>query len=174
MWKNVVILLVVSIYFSSCKNDSKFLNQVKNNEIEYVAEVIPKFHLKVETDTLLSNNFRVKIKYNSLNKRVLKITETPFIINKSFYREFESVLEVFDGNEIIFNKKLTKDDFQGPSNNKFWEKAILQFVEIDQLATQQNEKVVLAFLFFNPETQNKKLYNLYIDKKGNPETKLVV
>ncbi len=174
MLKNVIILLLASIYFSSCKSDTKFLSPIKNNEIEYVAEVIPSFHLKVETDTILSNDFRVKIKYHSLNKKVLKITETPYKINKSFYREFESILEVFNENEVIFNKKLTKHDFQSSSNNKFWRKAILQSVEINEIATQQNEKAVIKFLFFNPQTQNKKLYNLYIDRKGNSEIKFIL
>lgn len=168
MWKKVFILVVASIYLSSCKNDTKFFTHNENYPIEYIAEVIPPFYLKVESDTILSNGLRVKIAYNAIkNKTVLKINqENPFKIKKTIYREFETKIQVFNGKEIIFDERITKDYFETNFKNKFWEKAILQSVEIDQIAIQKTKKIVLSFLFYNPQSSNKKSYNLYIDKKG--------
>lgn len=164
----VIILLIAIIQLSNCKNDTKFLTHSENYQTEYIAEVIPAFYLKVETDTLFSNGLRVKISYKPINnKTILKINqENPFKIKKAFYREFESNIQVFNGKEILFDKRITKGHFETSIEAKFWEKAIIQCVEVNQLATQKNKKVVLNFLFFNPQISKKKSYNLYIDKKG--------
>jgi hypothetical protein len=121
MWGKLILILFISIYFSSCKNDAKFLTPHKNDKIEYVAEIIPKYYLEVQTDTILSNDFRVQIKYNSLNKKVLKITEeNPFKISKTYYAEFESNIQVFNGIQVVFDKKISKEDFEEDSDNEFW------------------------------------------------------
>ena len=175
MWEKLILILFAFVYFSSCKNDAKFLNPTKNdNTIEYVAEIIPKYYLEVQTDTILSNDFRVQIKYKSLNKNVLKITEkTPFKISKTYYREFESNLQVFNGTQVVLDKKISKEDFEEDLDKQFWGKAILQFVELDQIKSQKTEKIVVKFHFFNPQISKNKLYNLFVDRKGNLEIELV-
>lgn len=177
MWKNILTLFLIAVvvYLSAYRNDAGFtktkllaLNKEYNSG--YTAEVIPQTHITVETDTILSNNFRVKIKYNSINKNILKINKNEYSrFNKILYREFVSALEVSVKGRIIFDQEITKHYFNPDIDNRFWRNAILQFVEIDQLATQLKEIVVIKFSFVNPVIDKIEFYSLLIDENGQAE-----
>lgn len=177
MWKSIFILffVVVVVCMSVCRNDAGFSESrllALNNEYgsNYTAEVIPQMHLTVETDTILSNNFRVKIKYNSINKNILKISKKEYSwLKKTLYREFVSALEVSVKDRVIFDQEITKHYFNPDTNDKFWRNAILQFVEIDQMATQLKEIVAIKFSFVNPVINKSEFYSLLIDENGQVE-----
>lgn len=73
-----LFLIVGLVYLSTYRNDAGFSkpeNFALDNEFinDYTAGVVPRKHILIETDTILSNDFRVKIKYNSVNKNILKM-----------------------------------------------------------------------------------------------------
>ena len=174
MWKSIVTLfLIVSlVYLSTYRNDAGFSkpeNFALDNKYtnDYTAEVVPRMHITIETDTILTNDFRVKIKYNSINKNILKISKNEYPrFRKTLFREFISALEVSVKDRIIFDQEITKHYFNPDTNDKFWRNAILQFVEIDQLATQLKESVVIKFSFVNPIINKSGFYSLLIDENG--------
>jgi len=174
MWKSIftLFLVVVVVYLSTCRNDAGFSEPkllALDNEYssDYTAEVIPRIHITVETDTILSNNFRVKIKYNSTDKNILKISKKEYSrFGKTLYREFISTLEISVKDRIIFDQEITRHYFNTDTDDKFWRNAILQYVEIDQLATQLNESVVIKFSFVNPVIDKSRFYSLLIDENG--------
>jgi len=160
---------------STCRNDAGFSeprlfalnNEYYNNN---TVEVIPRMHITIETDTILSNDFRVKIKYNSINKNILKISKNEYSrFEKTLYREFASALKVSVKDRIIFDQEITKHYFNPDTDDKFWKNAILQFVEIDQMATQLKEIIVVKFSFVNPVINKSEFYSLLIDENGQVE-----
>ncbi len=176
MWKSIftLFLIVVLVYLSTYRNDAGFSEQenfaLSNEYTADYTEVIPQMHITVETDTILSNNFRVKIKYNSINRNILKISENEYPrFRKTLFREFVSALEVSVKDRIIFDQEITRHYFNSDNNNKFWKNAILQFVEIDQMATQLKESLVIKFSFVNPVINKSGFYSLLIDENGQVE-----
>ncbi|UOB19385.1 hypothetical protein [Abyssalbus ytuae] len=169
MWKEVFFLLLVTVLLSNCRNREKFLSfRSDTAHHEHTpAENIPSIYIEVKTDTILSNGFRVKTIYNSTNRTILKIIEEqPSQLKKVLYKEFVSFLEVAKDDEIIFEKNISKEFFNPPANDSFWKKAVLQFVEIDQLSSERFNNVVVKYSFTNVESKENRFYSLLIDEQG--------
>ena len=111
--------------------DSK-LSNVFFERITY----IPEQYTETITDTILSSELRVNIKYYSLLNKAVIFEHT--ILNqivREHYRQFESQITVFKKDKLLFSTILNTSDFIETDNSTFWNNAILQFVWLNEEET---------------------------------------
>ncbi|MDG3582969.1 MULTISPECIES: hypothetical protein [Galbibacter] len=126
---------------------------------------IPEGYAEVVTDTILSNNFVVKVKYHSTDDKVYKIENNPNRIESTAYKEFHSDVSVYFKDRLVLNKRIEKTLFVQPENN-FWDKCIMQSISIDETASLTND-VVFNISFFNPSQEAYLDYKLVVNRSGS-------
>jgi hypothetical protein len=178
----LLILLTGTMIFSSCdrrttKRDAlkasvaKFKSNIKS---PHVAEYFPKSYAEVQTDTILSNGYRVSIKnFTNMNKLValpksVKINET------TQFRQIDSEITVYKNDKLIF-KNVFSNVFSEHFNK---EKISLQDylnngISIDEMASLSQNKVVLITANTIPKNNQGTYYKLSIDEQGNSNIKKI-
>ena len=134
---------------------------------------IPKSYITSVTDTIISSGERIIIKYYSVDNQSIT-TKTKSFNTKTatkHYREFESEIQVFGNNKLLFKDHLSKADFKASSNLKFWDNAILQYVWLDELESSTNN-ISLNCSFLEPKTKAYKTYKIYFNNQGKRAIKL--
>ena len=128
---------------------------------------IPELYITSVTDTILSSGERVKVKYYSLDNQstTTQSKNSNKHIITTHYREFESEIQVFSNNKLLFKDRLNKTDFIEFSNLKFWNNAILQYVWLDDLESSTNN-ISLNCSFLEPGTNAYKSYKVYFNNQG--------
>lgn len=139
-----------------------FSEQIKFTPTEYT-EII--------TDTLLSNNFKVNIKYFSSEKdSVIKIYKSDEAIITHHYKDFEAKLTVAKNNTTIIDGVINKSLFSKLEASSFWNNAIMQFIWVDYAKTTNNT-VNLNVSFCDPKQNNCKDYTVIIHENGSVNIK---
>ena len=133
----------------------------------------PKSNIAIVTDTIISSGEHIKIKYYSLeNQSVIgKNNSSDKQVITTHYREFESEIQVFKNNKLLFDDILNKFDFMGSKNPNFWNKAILQYVWLDDLKSTTN-RISINCSFLEPITKTYKTYKVYFNNQGKRVIKL--
>lgn len=128
---------------------------------------VPNAKVEIVTDTILSNGFQVKIKYNSLEQSsVLETTKTQNnTITKTHHKDFEAKLNILKNGIIINQSIINKNIFQDFESASFWKRAIMQYVWIDYEAST-NHILYLNTSFNIPNTETYKDFILKIDEYG--------
>ncbi|NMH89493.1 DUF4738 domain-containing protein [Flavivirga algicola] len=175
MNKLVVFTLISIITLASCDGrDRKYKSTVEvlkenkllkvfSQEIKYV----PDTYVEIKTDTILSNGFEVKVNYHSLeNDFVIETLKSERdSIKKIHYKNFEAQLLVLKNNTIINKSLINKALFYEYENTQFWTHAIMQFLWIDDDASNE-EMLYLNTSFCIPNTEECKDFTLKINDKG--------
>ncbi|AUP77211.1 hypothetical protein [Flavivirga eckloniae] len=174
MKKLAVLMFLSIITLISCDGrDRKYKTNtevLKENKLlksfKEAIKFVPETYTEIKSDTILSNGFKIKINYYSVeNDFVLetKKSKNDSLI-KIHHKNFEAQLLVFKNNTIInqslINKKLFYND-----DITFWQNAIMQFVWIDHEASNKNE-LYLNTSFCIPSTEECKDFVLKINKQG--------
>lgn len=135
---------------------------------------IPERYTETITDTILSSGLRVNIKYYSLLNKTVTFgpTTTQNQIVKEHYRQFESQITVFKKDKILFSKTLNTSDFIETDNSTFWSNAILQFVWLDEFASNE-EQIQIYCSFLVPNTKAYKSYKVYFNLIGERKIELI-
>ncbi|KJD32823.1 hypothetical protein PK35_07520 [Tamlana nanhaiensis] len=132
----------------------------------------PKQPVTIKTDTILSNCFKVKINYKSVeNDPVIieKLTKND-TLNKIIYKNFEAHIQVSKTNELTHQFLLNKSVFNNLENNDFIQKAIMQYVWIDFEAS--TDKILyLNTAFHIPETELYKDFVISVYDNGTIQIK---
>lgn len=177
---NLLILLLTTIVFISCdgrdrkyKSNAEVLheNNLLNSFSEKI-EFIPKHHVQIVTDTILSNGFQVKLKYNSIeNNAIVKLKKIKKdTVSQIHYKNFEAKLQVIKSGKIITENVIDKTFFSQYETNAFWKNAIMQYVWIDYTASTDHA-IYLNTSFNIPETNIYKDFIIEIDKYGSIQIK---
>ncbi|WP_299126102.1 hypothetical protein [uncultured Winogradskyella sp.] len=175
--KNLLgLLLILVTAFTSCEgrktHDQSLAESIeefnkKNTLIEKVSYK-PEMYTEVATDTILSNGFKVNVKYFSdMNNQILDEVIQEGIIYKRNYREFIAQINISKNGKEIFNgiidknfiktqKDLTPDfiDFTIMSN------VLINFESVD------HKNLNLEIWFKKIKTDIHKIYTLKFDKTG--------
>ena len=176
------IAILIIICFSSCDGKHRTL-QTHKEKLEksnlsksfFKKEVfIPESNITSVTDTILSSGERVKVKYYSLANQsiITKSNNSNKQVITTHYHEFESEIQVYNNNKLLFKDQLSKADFIEANNHNFWNKAILQYVWLDDLESTANN-ISLNCSFLEPETNGFRAYKVYFNNKGKREIKLI-
>lgn len=125
---------------------------------------IPEGLVEIKVDTVMSNDFRVQIHNQTSSERIHYLESKPNKLVKKIYKGFESDLMVYYQSSLVFEKHLDKHFFRQGDDSPFWDKAILQSMEVDQL--NSIEKPLISIRFYNPELNAFKAYQISVDKLG--------
>lgn len=131
---------------------------------------IPEGYAEVETDTTLSNGFRVVIKLQSkMDSSVLVETKKDSSINKTYYRDFVGTISVFRNDTLLLSKEISKLSVleQNKSTNDFLKKLILSDVWVNYCAFDNKEYACINMAYCKPESLDSCLYfELSVDTTG--------
>jgi len=161
-----ILVLVFAIAIVSCdgrdrvykKNQDVFKLDDKTNseKITY----IPEAYTETKTDTIISTDFNIHIKYFSLMNSSVELSKN------ELHRNFESQIIVYKKEKLIFNEMITKSDFINSNELQFWDNAIMQYVWLDEEQSNHSQ-VVINYSFLLPKTNTFQSFTLLIDQKGN-------
>ncbi|GAA4944421.1 hypothetical protein GCM10023314_16790 [Algibacter agarivorans] len=180
MNKLLILILASTIALTSCdgrdrvyKTNAEVLHESHLlNAFSQQIKFVPERSIKIETDTILSNGFQVKIKYHSVeNNSILKTVKTKNdTITKVHYKNFEAKLEVLKNGKTINKSSISKVLFNEFENTSFWTNAIMQYIWIDHEASTKN-KLYLNTSFHIPNTESYKDFILKMDEYGSIQIK---
>ncbi|WP_326283541.1 hypothetical protein [Tamlana sp. 2201CG12-4] len=167
-------LLLVVVTFMAC--DGRYRKFKTSAEILKASDLlnsfskqinfIPEQPVKIETDTVLSNGFQVKLNYYSKADFIdTNVSQAKNSLVQTQYSNFEAKVEILKNNVTINRSIINKFFFKGFDLSWFMEKSVLQYVWIDY-ETSTNKKVQLNTSFKIPETENYLDFSISIDDKG--------
>ncbi len=174
--KLLVLIFVSTVSLISCDGrDRKYKTNAEvlqeNNLLNKFSKQIkftPNNPVTIDTDTILSNGFNVKINYRSIeNNAFYEVSkkEKDSII-KMNYKNFEADIIVFKDDTPINQTTINKLLFAEFESVSFWNRAIMQYVWVDQ--NKSNDDVLYLNTSFNiPETETYKDFIVTIDKNGS-------
>ncbi len=176
MNKLYVLILIIFIAFLSCDGRDRVFKTneeilIENKLLDSFSESIkyfPETYSEVETDTILNNGFKVKIKtYTDMNSSVL-IEFTQDTINyKRFYREFLSNIIVRYNNDKVFEEKINVDFLAKNSiESKDFLNGKVILKNIRMLNQMESDNVVIDIWCWKIDTEIFLPLQLIIDKKG--------
>ena len=176
MNKLAFLVFIISMAFLSC--DGRYRAHLSNAEVLKENKLLssfseklkftPKQSINIETDTILSNNFQVKLKYYSLETNsIVKTykTKNGSLINHTF-KNFEAQIQILNKNNIISQNLIDKHLFYQFETISYWENAIMQHPWIDYNNSKKNS-VSIIVSFNIPNTINYKDFSLTINENGN-------
>ncbi len=177
MNKLLVLLFIFVVTLFSCDGrDRKHKTNVdvlkENNLLDAFSEKIkytPKAYAEVLTDTILSNGYTIKIKtFSDMSHSFLDEFKVNAITHKHYFRKIISEVFIEKDNTIIFNTTIDNTFFKtnSISNTINFEDYILNPIEVDQLQSIDNNKVILVASMRVPKTVNTAVYNIIIDENG--------
>lgn len=143
----------------SFTKDFPILREVNLQEIE-----IPEGLVDIEVDTVLTNDFRINIHNKTTDQRIYHIENKDNRVVKNIYKGFEADVKIFYKRQLVFDQDLSKSFFKQQQEPLFWDKAILQTVEVDELKSM--DQPLLCVRFYNPELDTFKAYEIRVDSKG--------
>ncbi|MFV0541117.1 MAG: DUF4738 domain-containing protein [Aestuariibaculum sp.] len=175
-----IFLLCISISFISCDGRARKYKDNReilkgNNLLRSFSEEItftPKSYTEINTDTILSSGFRVKIKYYSLEHDyiVKSVKLKTNSITKHYYKNFEAKLDILKDNTLVVSQNITKHHFLQFVPKNFRDKAIMQSLWINEENTTPNS-IYLNTCLLVPETGVFKDFSIIIHHNGQIEIK---
>ncbi len=179
MNKLLILFILIIVTLTSCDGrgrkhktnedvlkENKLLDSFTEN-IKY----IPETYTEVETDTILSNGFRVKIKtYTEMEDNVFNEFTIDTIKYKFYYRNYTGKLDVFYNDRSILKETINKSYLNKNKDKAFWDDAIMAGIYLDEHNSTKKE-VFISVLYCIPESEICKEFNIIIDKEGNTTLK---
>ncbi len=177
----ILIVCIIAIGFSSCSGRttkseslkeaiSKFKDTITPIEI---VEYFPKTYSEVQTDTILSNGFCIKVKtYSDMRHTVSHTTKSDaFTIKMDIYRKWISDIEVKKDGIVVFAE--TINDAFLSKHMQISTADIASAVSLGTLYNQDefqdDDNVVLLTGLSFPRENKKRWFSITIDGKGNFE-----
>lgn len=177
-----LILLAGVVIFSSCdgrttkydalkKSVEKFKNDTKLTDF---TNYFPKIYAEVETDTILSNGYRVKIKNFTNMKRLVEVSQYANGSETQYLRQIDSEITVYKDDKLIFKDVFSNAFTEHHNNQKIDVKSYLNNgISIDEMASLHKNKVVLITANTVPQNNQDAYYKLSIDEYGNSKIKKI-
>lgn len=172
----LLVLFIGVVAFSSCdgrqtkqealkQSVTKFKNSIKTTQI---IEYFPSEYAEVQTDTMLSNGYRVKIKnFTSMTASVLEKATSKNSNYKHYFRQIESEIIVYKNDKLIFSALMDEDFFSRYiSNNITFDAYLNSGITINELKSLEENKLVLESSFRKPKSTISSSYLIIIDEKG--------
>jgi len=182
MKKSIFLILLIAIAFFSCDRRGSAREQLQHSISEFnkkhtnleVVMYYPETYTEVQTDSIISNTFKVSIKnYAKMDSQILMSSETEG--NKSkikYHRVFESEINIALASKSILKTKINAEDFKDASHPEFWNNATLEHVWVNQ-EMSSTEEVNLGISFMNPKSKAYKLYELVVTTEGKQHLNLI-
>lgn len=174
------IIAIISIVFMSCdgrksknvalkESIKEFRPKESNSEL---VTYYPKEYTEVVTDTILSNQVKVRIRNYSLNNEAILISDESSPTKIKYHRVFESDVLITAPSRELFKTHISAIQFASINPDEFWDNATLQHVWLnEELSTI--EDIQLEMSFINPNNESYKLFRMTVDKVGKQQIALI-
>ena len=182
MKKSILLILLLALAFISCDRRGSARENLENSISEFskkhtsldVVTYYPEAYTEVQTDSLISNTFKVSIKnYTKMDSQILLSSETDEHKTKTnYHRVFESEINITLASKNILNTTITAEDFKNSSQSEFWNSATLEHVWVNQ-ETSNTKELNLGISIINPNSKAYKLYELVVDIEGKQNLYLI-
>ncbi|WP_323788824.1 hypothetical protein [Psychroserpens sp.] len=182
MKRSILIIVLVAIAIFSCDRRESARENLQNSISEFnkkqtnleVVTYFPEAYTEIQTDSLISNTFKVSIKnYAVMDSQILVSSEADDKKTKlNYHRVFESEIRIDLASKNIFDAKINAEAFKSASSSEFWDNATLEHVWVNQEASNTSE-VNLGLSFINPNSNAYKLYELVVDTNGTQYINLI-
>ncbi|WP_217639604.1 DUF4738 domain-containing protein [Algibacter pectinivorans] len=174
----LLILPVIVVLFSCDGRDRIYKPNVqvlkKHNLLESFTKqtkFVPEQKIQIETDTILSNGFEIKIQYHSVeNNELSKTIVNTKTKSPTRYKNFEANLHVLKNGLTLNKSVINKELFSNSENSTFLNQAIMQFVWIDYQASTPSQ-LILNTSFNIPGTDSYRDFVILIDELGRLKLK---
>lgn len=178
--KNLLLLTVIILSILSCNGNKTKSDTLKasvekfKDSLETLEEIkyFPENYSETETDTLLSNGFRVKVKtYTDMKHSVLNTFKQDSIVYKHYYRELISQVVIKKDNnkvnELFIDKDFIKNnDTSFEFNKEFYKSASYYSIWLSELNSTISNEVFLIVSVCKPESDDCLMFKITIDEKG--------
>jgi len=166
--------------FASCDGKHRVLDthddKLKRSELSetfFKRDVyVPAKYTASITDTILSSGLKIRVKYYAVSDKLVKIKNNNNSNSNTHYRQFESQIQVFKNDKLSFDDILNTSDFADQQNPVFWEKAILQYVWLDDSNSTENN-IQINCSFSVPKTNEYRSYTVYFNSLGDRNIELI-
>ncbi len=177
MNKLLVLTLILATIFFNCNGIKTKQDVLQASVLKYkdslgnieITTYFPKEYHEVETDTLLSNGFRIKIKnFTDMEHEVLHLSKQDSIIYKHYYRHVISEIDVYKNSSKIFSKTIDKPFLlkHNEALKDYLNTANLSNVWLNENHALSKEKISIYIMFGKPETDDYFLNEMVIDSNG--------
>lgn len=179
--KNLLLLTFIILSILSC-NGNKTKSDTLKASVEKFKDSLgtlenityfPETYSETETDTILSNGFRVKIKtFTDMKHSVLNTFKQDSIVYKHYYRELASQIVIkknyAKATEFFIDKDFIKrNDTSFEFNKEFYETATYHSIWISEFNSTISNKVFLIVSVCKPESDDCLMFKITIDEKGD-------
>ena len=146
---------------------------LKNTPLE-IATYNPEAYVEIVTDTIISNNIKVRVKNYSLSDEQIFVSDaTDGTSKKAIYqRVFESEISISIASKDILSTHISAKQFKTLDPDPFWDTATLQHAWVNQELSTIND-IKLDISFINPKNDAYKLYRMSIDAYGQQTLNLI-
>lgn len=161
MMKLICIIITVCAFISCDGRERAYMTNEallkENNLFEYFSEKLsfyPEYPVSINTDTILSNGFQIKLNYQVLeNDTVIQSKKNKQnTTHRYYYKNTESQLHVLKNNQSITHTTINKALFRNFETQEFWARAIMQYVWLNQEASTTHS-IQLNTTFHIPNTE---------------------
>jgi len=175
MNKLIYLFFIVFIAFLSCDgrdrvhktNEEVLIEHKLLDSFSERVTYFPETYTEVETDTILSNGYRVNIKlYSDMENAILVEKQQDKIISKTYYRKLIADVEIYSSSTAVFKDTINTDFLvkkgilsESESNSYlahgFW---------IETYNDVHNGVPILFFNYVNAESNEKRLFKFIFYK----------
>ena len=179
-WQLVLCIAIIGII--GCTNNETKRENLQNAITEFsqsqgtieFATYYPEKYTEVQTDSIISNTFKVSIKnYTKMDTDIiLDSREDNYKIRTHYHRVFASDISVSHKSKPIFETTLTSEDFENSTDYLFWQTATLEHAWVNQEASN-SEALNPNISIVNPKLKTYKLYELVLNTEGQHRIRLL-
>ncbi|MEM6517311.1 MAG: hypothetical protein AAF688_14090 [Bacteroidota bacterium] len=180
MRRLALAIFTLSILMFSCDGRTSKKEQLQKSVSEFNFEVKPEEQIRIypaeriaiETDYLVANAFKVKIRNYSIDDSFLTVGNKSEKATYTHHRVFESDIIVTVKDDLILKRHISAENFSLTPSSGFWNEATLEHVWVNQ-EHSDSELLSLRISIINPRLKASKLYEMLVDKKGNEIVNLI-
>jgi len=162
----VLLLTIIFCSVSEIRISKEKQNNGASIQRDFTLNVIeiPEGLADIEVDTLLTNDFRINIHNKTSAERISHLEYKANSVVKNVYKGYASDVKIYYKQQLVFEQPLEKSFFEKKDESSFWDKAILQTVEVDEL--KSIDQPLIHIRFFNPVQDAFKAYQIRVDSEG--------
>jgi len=172
----LIVLILLCIALVNCDGRDRVFKTteealIENKLLDSFSESIkyfPEHYSETETDTILSNGFKVKIKtITDMENNYLDEFKQDSITHKHYYRDLKSIITITH-NKVVFEEQIDKDFILNLDSEfeSLAKESVLSNVWLDQEKSLSNSNSTINILYCKPETDWCTFFRLIVDKDG--------
>ena len=173
---NILAIVSLAILATNCDGrqtqkqalDKAISEFNKKEQATTIVKYVPERYTEIQTDTIIENDFQVKITNKSLMNTNILSSESTVDNRKTtlYHRIFQSEIKVYHKNKMVFDQTLSAKRLQRQFPELINDQTTLEHTWV-VLEESSKDLATIAISFLNPKTDDHKLLKLSIGSKGD-------